>query len=131
MKKESKNKKSAKKTAAPAKAAPKKPVKQVAKPAPKAKAKKPAKKSAAKKKPAANSTGAQIADLLKSTLVNQETPAPIAKKVETIPLSAAAPAPTLAPAVAAGAKLNAQTFRPTTPNLRVVRPFTRFRAAGI
>ena len=130
MKKESKSKKPAKKAApAPVKSVSKKAA-PVTKETPK---KAPAKKPAKKKKVAAskpNSTGAKIADLLKSTLVTQQTPVQI-KEVETVPLSAAAPTPTPKP-VESGAKLNAQNFRPAMQvGVKLVRPYTRFRAAGV
>ena len=123
MKKSTKSKKPAKKTTPlPA------PVKQ------KKVEKKPVKKQKPKAKPKAkapapNPTGAKIADLLKHTLVNDTAPIVEAPRPASIPLSASTPKP---PVVSSGATINAANFRPAASQpVKLVRPFTRFRAAGI
>lgn len=127
MKKEAKSKKSAKKaTSAPVKkSAPAK------KPAPAKKkqppAKKPAKKAVAKpitlKTAAPKSTGAQVADLLKNTLIKPAA-APV---VETVKLEA----PKKPEVTTSGTTLNAKNFRPAGKPVPIIRPFSRLRAAGI
>ena len=120
MKKENKTKKSVKK-AAPVVAKPKQ-KKALAKPAKKVPAKKKAKPV---KKPVANTTGAKVADLLKNTLVTQTPSIVKPAVVETVKLaSPKPPAPS-------GATINAQNFRPVCKDFKVIRPFTRFRAAGV
>jgi len=102
MKSQAKNKKATKKTAAPAKA------------------KKSTKKVAKKKKPAANPTGAKIADLLKNTLVSTPKEEPKTIRIET----------PKKPVMSTG-MISAANYRPAQKTPVPIIKKSRFSAAGL